>query len=62
MIIQCIDNDGFEDQLTQGQTYRVTDIQGYSLQLNDDNGRLRWYGRFKFTHPGCNGYSSKQAA
>ncbi len=62
MYIQCLDNDGFEDQLTQGQTYQLSDSQGYSIQLNNDNGQLRWYGRFKFSAPVCMNCSAVQAA
>lgn len=48
MQITCIDNSGFEDQLTEGQSYPILSIQGNSVQLQDDRGTLRWYGRLKF--------------
>ncbi len=53
MHIQCIDNNGFEDQLTDGQRYRVITALGNSIQLRDDRGCLRWYGRVKFSDPVC---------
>jgi hypothetical protein len=50
MIIECIDNDGFEDQLTKGHGYVVTMIGngGESFQVKNDKGDLRWYGEAKF--------------
>lgn len=62
MNIECTDNGGFEDQLTQGQLYKVHNSQGYSLQIKDDTGQVRWYGRLKFSTPVCHQCSSKQAA
>ena len=53
MHIQCIDNNGFEDQLTAGKTYAVTDFQGNSVQLEGDKGQIRWYGRLKFSALVC---------
>ncbi len=53
MQIQCVDNSGFEDQLTEGQTYVVVCAQGNSVQLEGDKGQLRWYGRLKFSTLYC---------
>lgn len=62
MQIECIDNGGFEDLLTIGRTYPVEALQGYSAQLLDDSGQLRWFGRSKFAPPLCQSCSHEQAA
>lgn len=62
MQIQCIDNSGFEDQLTLGQSYAVTGAQGYSVQLEDDGGQRRWYGRLKFSDPAYPACTTRLAA
>ena len=50
MIIQCNDNGGFEDQLTEGQHYPVEVIGngGADFLVTDDKGVQRWYGEAKF--------------
>ncbi len=62
MQLQCIDNSGFEDQLTEGQYYPLIAVQGNSVQLEDDSGIPRWYGRLKFSAPLCSTCTSEQAA
>ena len=62
MQIECIDNSGFEDLLTPGQNYRIDALQGNSVQLRDDSGQQRWYGRMKFGEPGCLSCQPQQAA
>ena len=62
MQIECIDNSGFEDLLTQGQVYRITELGVNSYQLKDDSDQLRWFGRFKFSLPGCFSCSPQTAA
>lgn len=62
MQIQCIDNSGFEDQLSPGRIYNVSNLQGNSVQLADDLGKLRWYGRQKFSEPRCAVCKQRHAA
>jgi len=49
MIIECINNDGFEDFLTAGADYRVRAIgaNGYQIET-DQEGRVEWFGESKF--------------
>lgn len=47
MIVECISNDGFEDQLTVGQRYSGL-LLGGSVNLVNDSDVLRWYGTCKF--------------
>jgi len=51
MQIECIDNNGFEDLLTPGDRYGVYALSAQSVQLQDDSGSLRWFGRGKFAEP-----------
>jgi hypothetical protein len=62
MQVQCIDNSGFEDQLTEGQYYSLIAAQGNSVKLEDDGGIQRWYGRLKFSVGLCSTCTSRQAA
>lgn len=51
MILECIDNDGFEDQLHTGQEYEAITIKGGSVLLWCSRyEQRRWYGlqRFRF--------------
>ncbi len=48
MIIECKDNDGFEDQLTASTTYRVKEAGENSYLLRNDKGQDRWYGTARF--------------
>jgi len=50
MHVLCVDEAGFEDQLTEGQTYPVALIGngGSSYQVENDQGDRRWYGEAKF--------------
>jgi hypothetical protein len=47
MNYECKDNEGFEDQLTIGQTYKGVQ-RGGSVQVENDNGVPCWYGLSKF--------------
>ncbi len=42
--------------------YRIDALQGNSVQLRDDSGQQRWYGRMKFGEPGCLSCQPQQAA
>ena len=46
--VECIDNSGFEDQLTAGVKYYVVTITGGSFEVVNDNGDKKYYGRAKF--------------
>ncbi len=48
MNIECIRNDGFEDQLTAGIAYRVSRVGQNSYLIENDNQQQRWYGRQHF--------------
>ncbi len=48
MIILCIDNGGFEDQLKTNLTYAVKERGKNSYLIENDSGQKRWYGTAKF--------------
>ncbi|WP_165839957.1 MULTISPECIES: hypothetical protein [Motiliproteus] len=50
MIIECICNDGFEDQLTSSYEYTIVKMGSNSVLIENDQGQTRWYGtrRFEF--------------
>lgn len=48
MIIECIDNGGFEDQLSDAGSYRVIQRGVNSYLIENDLGQERWYGTAKF--------------
>ena len=52
MILNCIDNSGFEDQLTNSTEYRAKEVQGGSYLVLNDKGQERWYGECKFAVDG----------
>lgn len=53
MLVVCKDNEGFQDQLTVGEFYRV-EIGINSYQVLNDKGAIRWYGvRFFNLVPGA---------
>ncbi len=49
MNIECIDNGGFEDQLTASSQYRVKEIGHNGYLIENDNEQARWYGESKFS-------------
>jgi len=49
MIIYCIDVEGFEDQLEEGQRYRAYKQGKNSYLIFNGKGQRRWYGKDKFT-------------
>lgn len=53
MNIECTDNSGFEDALSNEQTYKVlaTGVNGYLIE-NDKN-QERWYGSIHFKISGA---------
>lgn len=57
MFVECIDNSGFEDQLTQSQSpqerifYGVQELEGGSVLIKNDMGEKRWYGMMHFRIP-----------
>ncbi len=50
MIVECIDNDGFEDVLTKGACYTVESLgQGdASYRVATDQDTFGWFGAAKF--------------
>ena len=50
MIVECVDNSGFEDQLTNGTEYTVKLIGNGAaeMQIENDDQVERWYGSSKF--------------
>lgn len=48
MIIECVDDGGFEDQLNTGGQYEVDEIGENSYLIENDTGQKRWYGTAKF--------------
>lgn len=51
MFIKCVDNDGFEDQLTVGTLYQVMRLGNNEFFIKNDNEAMVWYGDAKFSHP-----------
>ena len=49
MIIENIDNNGFEDQLTAGKLYEVVAVGANGYEIENDNGVRRYYGEAKFS-------------
>ena len=49
MYIECIRNDGFEDQLTSCSTYQVKEVGNNSYLIQNDNEESRWYGDQHFS-------------
>ena len=48
MYLLCVDNDGFEDQLTLESAYMVEQSGENGYQVYDDKEILRWYGELHF--------------
>jgi hypothetical protein len=46
--IKCKDNAGFEDQLTEGESYEVVAFSTNSVMVKDRKGVCRWYGDMHF--------------
>ncbi len=49
MFIECVRNDGFEDQLTASTDYQVQELGENSYLIENDKAEARWYGRQHFT-------------
>ena len=49
MIIECVDNGGFEDQMEIGQIFHVKERGQNSYLIENHKGQLRWYGTAKFS-------------
>lgn len=49
MLIECVRNEGFEDQLTTNSAYQVEEIGENSYLIQNDSQDQRWYGRQHFT-------------
>lgn len=51
MFVECIDESGFEDQLTAGECYRVVAFSngGNCIMVENDQGDRVWYGDVKFS-------------
>jgi len=48
--IECIDNNGFEDQLTDCMEYKVKEVGSNGYLIENDNEENRWYGAMKFKY------------
>ena len=48
MIVECMTNSGFEDQLTTSANYRVKELGDNDYLIEDDKGKERWYGTARF--------------
>jgi hypothetical protein len=46
--LKCKDNAGFEDQLTEGESYEVVAFSTNSVMVKDRKGVCRWYGESRF--------------
>ncbi|MEH6824574.1 MAG: hypothetical protein V7629_11750 [Motiliproteus sp.] len=49
MIIECVRNEGFENQLTESSAYQVKELGENSYLIENDEQQRRWYGRQLFT-------------
>ena len=49
MFIECIRNEGFEDQLTASTAYKVKEFGENSYLIKNDNEEPRWYGQQHFS-------------
>jgi hypothetical protein len=47
-LIKCKSNAGFEDILTEGETYKRIALGVNSVLIEDDNGKRRWLGQIHF--------------
>jgi len=48
--IECIDDNGFEDQLTACAKYKVKEVGLNGYLIENDNEESRWYGAAKFQY------------
>jgi hypothetical protein len=48
MIIECMTNDGFEDQLTSSGQYKVKETGSNGFLIENDKSQERWYGSARF--------------
>ena len=50
MIVECVDTEGFEDQLGEAvlSEYEVKEVGKNSYLVENDNGENRWYGAHRF--------------
>ncbi|WP_207062121.1 hypothetical protein [Motiliproteus sp. SC1-56] len=48
MVIECVRNEGFEDQLTESSAYQVQELGKNSYLIQNDKEEPRWYGRQHF--------------
>ena len=46
--IECTDAEGFEDQLSKDGLYKPMQYKGNSVQVMDNNGNTKWYGKQRF--------------
>ncbi len=49
MQIECNDNDGFSDQLSNDRIYAVKEIGSNGYLIESDQSQDRWYGASKFS-------------
>ncbi len=49
MLIECIQNDGFEDQISENKKYVVKAVGENSFLIENDKSEQRWYGRLHFS-------------
>lgn len=54
MKVKCVDNSGFEDQLTVGDVYLVLVLKSWNeVKVVNDNEAGSWYGLNKFAWSEC---------
>lgn len=53
MYVNCIDDGGFEDQLSVEKTYQVLEQKNNSYLIINDNEEKAWYGTMHFTVEFC---------
>ena len=51
-IFECIDNGGFEDQLTVSNKYIAVEVKNNSVKVQNAKGQKRWYGQVRFVRHG----------
>ncbi len=50
--LECLDNGGFEDQLSPNRIYKVLEFGTNSVLIENDLSQERWYGEAHFGQPG----------
>lgn len=53
MFVECIDNAGFEDKLTNGIDYKIKERGENSFLVDTEDGKEHWFGKGHFSDPKC---------